>query len=88
MKNVNMTMRIDEELKMQAENLFEDLGMSLSTAFTIFLKQAVREQQIPFNISRNVPNSVTLEAMKQAENDENMNGPYEDIDTLMKALNA
>ena len=53
MKSVNITFRIEEDLKKQAEDLFSDLGMSLSTAFHVFLRQSVREQQIPFQISKN-----------------------------------
>ncbi|NBK93876.1 type II toxin-antitoxin system RelB/DinJ family antitoxin [bacterium 1XD21-13] len=70
MKSVNVTFRVDENLKAQADALFADLGMSLSTAFNIFLRQSVREQQIPFSISRNIPNAVTLAAMDSAENEE------------------
>lgn len=57
MKSVNVTFRVDEELKTQADSLFSELGMSLSTAFNIFLRQSVREQQMPFMISKNIPNA-------------------------------
>lgn len=46
MKRVNVTLCIGGELKKQAVLLFNDLGMSLSTAYNIFLKQSVREQKI------------------------------------------
>lgn len=88
MKNVNVTFRVDEKLKKQADALFSELGMSMSAAFNIFLRQSVREQQIPFNISKNVPNAVTLAAMEAAEKDEDIYGPFQDVDSLMKALNA
>ncbi len=88
MKNVNVTFRVDDELKKQAEDLFSDLGMNLSTAFNIFLRQSVREQQIPFNVSKNVPNAVTLAAMDAAEKDEDIYGPFQDVPSLMEALNA
>ena len=88
MKNVNVTLRIDEELKAQADALFAELGLSLSSAFNVFLRQAVREQQIPFMISKKVPNNVTLAAMDDAENGENMTGPFDSIGALMEALNA
>lgn len=88
MKSVNVTVRIDEELKKQADLLFNDLGMSLSTAFNIFLRQSVREQQMPFVISRNVPNALTREVMASAENDEDMYGPFDSIEALKEALNA
>lgn len=88
MKSIDVTVRVDEDLKKQADLLFNDLGMSLSTAFNIFLKQSVREQQMPFMISRNMPNKVTLAAMDAAENDEDLYGPFEDIESLKEALNA
>ena len=88
MKNVNVTFRIDDELKKQADALFSELGMSLSTAFNIFLRQSVREQRIPFSVSKNVPNAVTLAAMDAAEKDEDIYGPFQDISSLMEALNA
>ena len=73
MGTVNITFRADEATKKQADILFADLGMSLSTAINIFLKQAVREQAIPFSVSRNVPNNRTLAAMDIAEEDKNAN---------------
>lgn len=88
MKSVNVTIRVDEELKKQADSLFNDLGMNLSTAFNIFLKQSVREQGMPFVISKNVPNAVTQAAMEAAENDEDMYGPFDSVDALREALNA
>jgi DNA-damage-inducible protein J len=88
MSTVNVTFRVDDELKKQADALFSDLGMSLSTAFNIFLRQSVREQQIPFSVSRSVPNEVTLAAMDAAEKDEDIQGPFDSADALMEALNA
>jgi len=57
MATVNVTIRMDETLKKQADELFSDLGLSLNAAFTIFAKQSVREQRIPFEITRS---SVTV----------------------------
>ncbi len=53
MANVNVTLRMDEQLKKQADELFSDFGLSLNAAMTMFIKQSVREQRIPFEISRN-----------------------------------
>ncbi|EOS45903.1 type II toxin-antitoxin system RelB/DinJ family antitoxin [Lachnospiraceae bacterium JLR.KK009] len=88
MKHVDVVFQVDEELKTQADLLFEDLGMSLSTAFNIFLRQSVREQRMPFAISREVPNAATRAAMETAENGEDMYGPFESVESLMEALNA
>ena len=55
MANINVTIRVDEDLKEEADELFEDLGMSFTTAVNIFVKQAVREGGIPFQITRQIP---------------------------------
>lgn len=65
MANVNVTICMDSDLKKQADALFSELGMSMTTAITIFAKQAVREQKIPFDISLNIPNEETIEALKE-----------------------
>ena len=88
MKNVNVTIRVDEDLKKQADSLFSELGLNLTTAFNIFLRQSVREQQIPFQVSKNVPNSVTLAAMETSEKGEDLYGPFDSVSDLMEALNA
>lgn len=52
MSNVNVTIRMDKELKKEAEELFDELGLNLSSAINIFIRQAVREQRIPFSITK------------------------------------
>lgn len=51
----NISIRMDAELKAQADALFAELGMNLSTAFNIFVRQSLREGRIPFRISLNLP---------------------------------
>lgn len=51
--NTNISIRMDSDLKAQAEVLFAELGMNLSTAFNIFVRQSLREGRIPFDISLN-----------------------------------
>ncbi|MDR1625920.1 MAG: type II toxin-antitoxin system RelB/DinJ family antitoxin [Spirochaetia bacterium] len=51
----NVNIRMEPELKKQAEELFSELGMNMSTAFTIFVRQAVRQRKIPFEISAPKP---------------------------------
>jgi len=63
----NISIRMDKELKEQAENLFSALGMNMTTAFNIFLRQSVRQGKIPFEISLNIPNATTLAAMQETE---------------------
>ena len=64
---VSVSFRIDSKLKQDAEKLFDSLGMNMTTAFNIFLRQSVRERGIPFDITTNVPNAETLAAMEEAE---------------------
>ena len=65
-KTTNLSIRIDKELKEQAEQLFSELGMNMTTAFNIFVRQAVRQRKIPFEISLNVPNAETIAAIEEA----------------------
>lgn len=67
METTNVTIRMDKDLKKQAEELFSDLGLNMTTAFIAFAKQAVREQGIPFTLTKNIPNSETLEVVKEVE---------------------
>lgn len=53
MANINVTIRIDESLKEEADRLFDDLGLSFTTAINVFVKQSLREGRIPFEITTN-----------------------------------
>ena len=84
----NLCVRIDPELKSQAEALFNDLGMNLTTAITVFFRQAVRENRIPFEITRDRPNKETAAAMRYAATramDPKVKG-YTDVDELFREL--
>lgn len=63
----NITMRIDEELKSQLQELVSNLGMDMTTFFTLSAKQAIREQGIPFDISMRTPNAETVAAIKEMD---------------------
>ena len=63
----NVSIRMDSDLKAQADALFSELGMNLTTAFNIFVRQSIREGGIPFEISLNQPNRETIAAMLEAE---------------------
>lgn len=85
---VNVTFRMDSDLKRQADSLFAELGMSLSTAFNIFVRQSLRDGGIPFDISLEKPNKETLAAMLEAERiarDPNVK-KYDDLDELFEDL--
>ena len=52
MASSNLNIRVDENLKRQAEALFKDLGLSMSSAITVFLKAAVSHGGIPFEVKK------------------------------------
>ena len=82
----NISIRMDAETKAKAQVMLADLGMDLSTAVNIFLRQMLYEGGIPFSITREVPNKITLEAMKEAQ--EMFRFPekykkYDNVDSMM-----
>jgi len=89
-KTTNISIRMDKDLKREADFLFAELGMSMSTAFNIFVKQVVREGGIPFMITSNKPNKTTILAMEEAERiakDSSVKG-FSSIDELLADLNS
>lgn len=50
MATTSVTIRMDENLKRQAETMFEDMGMNMTTAITIFARAVVKQGKIPFEI--------------------------------------
>ena len=63
----SVSFRIDSDLKAQAESLFKELGLNMTTAFNIFLKQSVREGKIPFEVSLQSPNAETIAALIESK---------------------
>ena len=72
MANTNITMRIDENLKIQLQELMSELGMDMTTFFTMAAKQAVREQALPFHPDMNT-GIYGLKAYKLAMQNTNYN---------------
>ncbi len=88
MAKVSTNITIDADVKKQAQELFADLGMDLSTAINIYLKKALAEQGIPFDVTREVPNAVTAKAIADSENKDDVYGPFDSVEALMESLNA
>jgi addiction module antitoxin, RelB/DinJ family len=79
-----LNIRIDRELKEQAKEVYKDMGMDLTTAVTVFLKQSVREQRLPFQPSREPVENIL--ARYEAEN--GMTTKVNSVKDLMESLNA
>ena len=85
----NTNISLDSELKKEAVMLFKDFGLDLSTAISLFLSQSVREQRIPFEITREIPNKITRDAYKEVEDMETNSDKFDtfkSVDSLMEDL--
>ncbi|SDI51905.1 type II toxin-antitoxin system RelB/DinJ family antitoxin [Streptococcus equinus] len=78
-----ITVRVDDDLKKEAAALYKDLGMDMSTAITVFLKQSVKTQSIPFQIKRY--NETTEKAFCEAEQGQVKS--FDSVDELFEDLN-
>ena len=67
MATVNMSIRMDKELKKQADAMFSDMGLNMTTAMNMFLRQVVRQGRIPFEIATDIPNAETVAAIKEMD---------------------
>lgn len=88
MSTANINVRVDSQLKKDAENLFADLGLNMSTAVTMFLRSAVNHDGIPFEITRRKPNAETIATIEAAERGEDLHGPFDTMEEFWEALNA
>lgn len=64
--SVNVTVRMDSKVKAQVDELYSSLGMNMSTAINMFVRQCLRERQLPFQPSLNIPNQETIRAMEES----------------------
>lgn len=76
MATTNINVRVDTELKQAAESLFNDLGLNMSAAITMFLKSAVSHDGIPFEVKRQTPNAETKAALAEYEEMRKNPGSY------------
>lgn len=72
MATANITIRMDSQLKKQGEELFSDMGLSMTAAITAFVKQAVREQGFPFKLTRNFDSKIDSRAVRAVKEIEEM----------------
>lgn len=84
----NLNIRTDKAIKEQAEQIFNELGLNMTTAINIFLRTAVREHGIPFELKLEIPNEITVAAIEEGKKIvSDPNSPrYSDIESLKAAL--
>lgn len=85
---VSTNISLDPEIKRKAVELFQSVGLDLSTAISLFLSQSIREGKIPFEIKL-VPNKETIDAIKETEYMElhpDESESFDSVDELMEDL--
>jgi len=81
-----LQIRVDDNLKVQADTLFSSLGMDLSTAVRIFLTAAVENDGLPFPVKhKQIPPSLR-EAIQDSRNFENLNGPFNSAEAAVASM--
>ena len=84
----NFSVRMDSDIKKQCESLYNELGMNLTTAINVFLRQSLRVGGLPFDVRVEQPNKETIAAMLEAEHisrDPSVKR-YSDVEEALKAL--
>lgn len=84
----NFSVRMDTDIKKQCEALYGELGINLTTAINVFLRQSLRAGGFPFDVRIEQPNKETITAMLEAEYiaRDPAAKPYSDIEEALKAL--
>lgn len=89
MAQTTVSFRMDENLKRNMEQLCSELGLTMTTAFTIFAKKMTRENRIPFDVSVEQPNAETLAALAEVQRmkaDPTIGETYTSVDDMMEDL--
>lgn len=85
---INFSVRMDSNIKKQCESLYGELGMTLTTAINVFLRQSLRVGGLPFEVRLEQPNRETIAAMLEAEqiaHDPNVKR-YSDVEEALREL--
>lgn len=88
MSTTNLNIRMDKKVKEDAEKIFGELGLNMTSAINIFLRASIRESGIPFALKLDVPNEETTLAIEEAKRIATDDGveAFDNIDDLRKAL--
>ncbi len=87
MSKMSISIRLDSEVKEQAQQVFSNLGMDMTTAINIFFRQAIQYQGLPFDV-RLDENRKLLQALTDLDQNRNMSQSFESVSDLMEDLRA
>lgn len=82
----NLQIRLNDELKTQADNLFASLGFDTSTAVRMFLTIAVENNGLPFEVRHKAFSENIIQAVNESRNRVNLNGPYNTAEEAVAAM--
>lgn len=88
MAQATLSIRVDSQLKKEFDYFCQDMGMNMTTALSVFMRQAVRENRIPFEIKGDIPNAETVKAIEETEKGTGLSKSYSSVDKMMADLNA
>ena len=86
--DTSMTIRMNKDVKQEAQQIFSNLGVDMTTAINIFLRQAIYYKGFPFDVRLEIPNAETREAIENAEKGIGMSRAFSSVSELMEDLNA
>ena len=84
----NINIRVDDNIKAQAQELFASLGMDVSSAVNVFLRQSIAFGGIPFTIRQPRYNAQTEKAIREARDGVNLSEAFDSVAALREALDA
>lgn len=84
----NVHVIVNDDIKLQAQELFESIGMDMTTAINIFLRQSIAFGGIPFTIRQPRYNAETEKAIKEAHEGIGLSDTYDSVAQLREALDA
>ena len=85
---VDVTVRMDKDLKTELQKLLSKLGLDMTGYFTMAARQAVREQGIPFKVTMEVPNAETRQAMQDTLEGKELSREYSSFEEMMSDIDA
>lgn len=88
MTTTNLNIRMDKKVKEDAEKIFGELGLNMTSAINIFLRASIRESGIPFALKLDIPNEETMRAIEEAKRiavDDSVE-TFDNMEDLRKAL--
>ena len=90
MGQTNVNIRIDEDLKQEFDSLCTELGLSMTTAFNVFVRTVVRQRGIPFPVALDTPNAGTLAAIAEVQKMKHNSNKklYSSFSELLKEIEA